>query len=64
MSMVEVSVADIIVETKNPSTINFVILSTLRLVIIRIITPGMTNKDGIANMDLNSGGVFVRDKMK
>jgi hypothetical protein len=62
--MIEVSITDMIVEIKYPSTISFVMLLTLRLRIARRNAPGMINKDGMTNTTLNSQEVFVRHKIK
>jgi hypothetical protein len=41
ISMIDVNITDIIVETKKPSTVNFIMLSMSRLRAVRRITPGM-----------------------
>ena len=64
ISMIEVNITDIIVETKNPSTVNFVMLLILRLRTARRIAPGIINKDGKTNIALNSHDVFARHEVK
>jgi hypothetical protein len=62
--MIEVNITDTIVETKNPSTVNFVMLLIPCLRIARRIAPGMINKDGRTNITLISHDVFVRHEAK
>ena len=57
-------VLDINIETKKPSTVNFMILSMLRLRTVRRITPGIINKDGRTSMALNSDGAFIKHEVK
>ena len=62
--MIEVSIVDIIVEIKYPSTISFVMLLILHLRIVRKNAHGIINKDIRTNTILNSQKVFIRHKIK
>ena len=62
--MTDVNITDISVETKKPSTVNFMMLSILRFRTVRSITPGMMNKDGRTSMALKSDGIFIKHEVK